>query len=168
MYVYVIYISTCVCLYVGIYTYTHTYRRSYSTFRLRAEGINERNMYNVYVHKGVFLENSQRIKGNWKKGCNGLSVSLKIPSRSKSLWQGWVWFERTCVFSEIQFTKHFIEFAFVETNEVVRSNSKVILSRQTCGQRSSRVAAAGSKRRAIEFKFFFPRTNLVCAFYIKM
>jgi len=47
--------------------------------------------------------------------------------------------------------KHFIEFIFVETNEVVRSNSNVILTRQTCGQRSSRVA--GSKHRALAFYF---------------
>jgi len=65
--------------------------------------------------------------------------------------QGWVWFERTCIFSGIQFTKHFIEFVFVETNEVVRSDSNVILTRKTCGQRSSRVA--GSKRRALAFCF---------------
>jgi len=64
---------------------------------------------------------------------------------------GWVWFERTCAFSGIQFTKHFIEFVFVETNKVVRSNTNVILTRQTCGQRSSRVA--GSKRRALAFCF---------------
>ena len=57
--------------------------------------------------------------------------------------QRWVWFERTRVFSGIQFTKHFIEFVFVETNEVIRSNSNVILTQQTCGQRSRRVA--GSK-----------------------
>jgi len=60
-------------------------------------------------------------------------------------------FERTCEFSGMQFTKHFIEFVFVETNEVVCSNSNVILMRQTCGHRSSRVA--GSKRRALAFYF---------------
>jgi len=47
--------------------------------------------------------------------------------------------------------KHFIEFVFVETNEVVRSNLNVILTRQTCGQRPSRVS--GSKHRALEFQF---------------
>jgi len=60
-------------------------------------------------------------------------------------------FERTCEFIGIQFTKHFIEFVFAEANGVVRSNSNVILTRQTCGQRSSRVAA--SKRRALAFYF---------------
>jgi len=39
--------------------------------------------------------------------------------------QGWVVFKRTCVFSGtwVQFSKYSIEFIFVETNEVVRSNS---------------------------------------------
>jgi len=36
-------------------------------------------------------------------------------------------------------------------NEIVRSSSNVILTRQTCGQRSSR--AAGGKRRALAFYF---------------
>jgi len=52
----------------------------------------------------------------------------------------------------IQFTKHSIEFVFVETNEVVRSNSNVILTRQTCGHRSSRVAV--SRSQALAFYFF--------------
>ena len=68
-----------------------------------------------------------------------------------ALRQGWVLFKRTCEFSGIQFTKHFIEFVFVETNKAVRSNSNVILTRQTCSQRSCRVA--GSKRRALAFYF---------------
>jgi len=58
---------------------------------------------------------------------------------------------QTCVFSGIHFKKYFIEFVCVQTNEVVRSNSKVILTRQTCSQRSSRVA--GSKRRALALYF---------------
>jgi len=37
------------------------------------------------------------------------------------------------------FYKAFHEFVFVQTNEVVRNNSSVILTWQTCGQRSSRV-----------------------------
>jgi len=69
----------------------------------------------------------------------------------RNLRQGWVLFKRTCEFSGIQFTKHFIEFVFVETNQVVRSNSNVILTRQTYGHPSSRVA--GSKSRALAFCF---------------
>jgi len=65
--------------------------------------------------------------------------------------QGWGLFKQTCKFSGIQFTKYFIEFVFVETIEMVRSNSNVILTRQTCGHRSSRVA--GSKCWALAFCF---------------
>jgi len=49
--------------------------------------------------------------------------------------------------------KHFIEFVFVETNEVFRSNSNVILTQQTCGHGSSRVAER--KRRALAFIFSY-------------
>ena len=51
----------------------------------------------------------------------------------------------------IQFTRHFIEFVFVEMRQSVGSNSNVILTRQTCGQRSSMVA--GSKHRTLSFYF---------------
>jgi len=56
-----------------------------------------------------------------------------------------VLFEGTCVIG-IQFTKHFIEFVLVETNQLFGTCfvSNVILTRQTCGHRSSRVV--GSKR----------------------
>jgi len=51
-------------------------------------------------------------------------------SKKRSLRQVWVLFERTCVFTGIQFTKHFIELVFVETNEkIVRSHAIVILTR---------------------------------------
>ena len=63
--------------------------------------------------------------------------------------QGWVFSKRTCAFSGIQFTKHFIEFVVVETKQIVSSDSNVILRRQTCGQRSG--MNAGGKRRAIAF-----------------
>jgi len=54
---------------------------------------------------------------------------------------------RTCVFSGIQFKSISSNSSVYKTNEVVHSNSVVILTRQTCSQRSSRVA--GSKRRAL-------------------
>ena len=44
--------------------------------------------------------------------------------------------KRTCVSSGIQFTRHFIEFVVVEMKQIVSSNSNVILTRQTNGQRS--------------------------------
>ena len=39
----------------------------------------------------------------------------------------------------------------LETKQIVRSNSNVILGRQTCGQRSA--MAVGGKRRALAFYF---------------
>ena len=59
--------------------------------------------------------------------------------------------KRTCVFSGIQFIKQFIEFDDVEMKQIVSSNTNVILTRQTCGQRSG--MAAGGKRRALAFYF---------------
>jgi len=55
--------------------------------------------------------------------------------------------EQTQNFSGIQFTMHLIEFFVVETKQFVTSSVNVILTRQTCGQRSSR--GAESKRRAL-------------------
>jgi len=58
---------------------------------------------------------------------------------------------------------HFIEFVCVKTNDVVRSNSNMIFTRQTCGQRSSRVA--GSKRRALAF---YVSVRIRCMFLISI
>ena len=49
--------------------------------------------------------------------------------------------------SGVQFTTYFIESFVVETKQFVGSFVNVILTRQTCGQRSSR--AVESKRQAI-------------------
>jgi len=68
-----------------------------------------------------------------------------------SLKEGVVFFERTRDLSGIQFPKHSIKFVFVETNQVVGSDSNVILTRRTYHQRSSK--AAGSKSRALAFHF---------------
>jgi len=51
------------------------------------------------------------------------------------------------ILSGIQFTTYFIEFFDMETKRFVGSFVNVILTRQTCGQRSN--GAAESKRRAI-------------------
>ena len=59
--------------------------------------------------------------------------------------------KHTCVFSRIQLTKHCIEFVFVETKELFSRDSNVILTRQTCGQRSG--MAAASKHRALAYSF---------------
>ena len=55
--------------------------------------------------------------------------------------------KRTCIFSRIQFTRHLIEFVFVETKQIVTSNSNETSTRQTCSQRSG--MAVGGKRRAL-------------------
>jgi len=70
-----------------------------------------------------------------------------ILSKPDWLRWGWVFLERTRIFSGVQFTTHFIEFLVLETKRFVGTFSNVILTRQTCGQRSSR--AAESKRRAL-------------------
>ena len=70
--------------------------------------------------------------------------------------QGWVFLERTRILSGIQLTTHFIDFFVVETKRFVSSFANVILTRQSCGQRSSR--AAESKRRALENYF----TEQIC------
>ena len=64
---------------------------------------------------------------------------------------GWVFLKRTRTLSGIQFTRHFIDFIVVKTKQNVGSDVNVIMTRQTCGQRSSR--AAWSKRRAPENYF---------------
>ena len=60
-------------------------------------------------------------------------------------------FETTCKFNRIQFTRLFYEFVVVETKQIVSSNSNIILTRQTCGQRSGMAAAC--KHRALAFYF---------------
>jgi len=60
---------------------------------------------------------------------------------------GWVFFEQTRILSGIRFTTHFIDFFVVETKRFVGSFVDLILTRQTCSQRSSR--AAEIKRRAL-------------------
>ena len=64
-------------------------------------------------------------------------------------------FKRTCILNGIQFTRHFSEFVLVETSKVVRSNSNVILTRQTCGQRLSRVAGSLASCFSIRIWYVF-------------
>ena len=85
---------------------------------------------------------------------NWIPLRIRICSRNTQphLNVGLFLFEQTCEFAGIQFTKHFIKFVFVETNQLFNSNSKVILTRQTCAHHcSSRVA--GSKRRELALYF---------------
>jgi hypothetical protein len=70
-----------------------------------------------------------------------------VPNFTRHLRWDWVFLERTRMLIGIQFTTHLIEFFVVETKRFVGSFVNVILTRRTCGQRSSR--AAESKRRAL-------------------
>jgi len=80
-----------------------------------------------------------------------LFVVFFLGWRIPKLRWGWVFLKQTRILSRLQFTRYFIEFVFLETERFVSSNPNVILTQQTCGQRSSR--AAGSKRRALTFYF---------------
>jgi len=75
----------------------------------------------------------------------------------------WVFLEQTRILSGIQFTTHFIEFLVVETKRLVGNFVNVILTRQTCGQRSS--MAAESKLSAWKL---FSRVNLLYVPHVKM
>ena len=86
---------------------------------------------------------------------------FRVTLWSWSLRWSWVFFERTWILSGIQFTTHFIEFFVVETHRFVGSFVNVILSRQTCGQRSSKTAE--SKRRA-PGNYFFER---ICYMFLE-
>jgi len=64
-----------------------------------------------------------------------------LPERTDNLvlrW-GWVFLERTRtrILNGIQFTTHFIKKLVVETKEFIRGFVNVILTPQTCGQRSN-------------------------------
>jgi len=64
---------------------------------------------------------------------------------------GGVFLEWKQIRNELQFTKHFIEFVFVETNQFVESNPNVIFRQQICDRYLSMVA--GSKRRGLAYVF---------------
>jgi len=81
-----------------------------------------------------------------KRWCTCYTGNKTDFSRENLRW-GWVFLERTRILSGIQFTTHFIEIFVVETKRFVGSTLNVIMTRQTCGQRSSR--AMESKRRAL-------------------
>jgi len=116
--------------------------------RVLAAGMQRQDLVYITTEKLFCYHNNKIDEMPCKLDHMRIRVRLGTTQPS-ALRQGWVLFKRTCVFSGIPFTKHFIELVFVKTNEVVRSNSNVILTRQACGQRSSRVA--GRKRGALAF-----------------
>jgi len=69
-----------------------------------------------------------------------------------------------CIFNGIQFTRHFIEFVVAEMKQIFRCNSNVILSRQTCGQRSG--IGCGRQTPCSSIRFF--RANLLYVPNIEM
>jgi len=89
-------------------------------------------------------QNNKRWVCEWSRVVQICGV---LPCLSYELRLGWVFLERTRILSGIQFTKRFIEIFVVETKRFVGSTVNVILTRQSCGQRSSK--ATESKRRAI-------------------
>jgi len=86
--------------------------------------------------------------------CPTLMSARSLNRSSRDSRWGWVFLERTPILSGIQFTTHFIDFLVVEMKRFVGSFVNAILTRQTCGQRSSR--AAESKCRALG-KYFSER-----------
>jgi len=77
---------------------------------------------------------------------------------------GWVFLERTRILNGIQFTTHFIEFFVVEMKRFVRSFVNVVLTRQTCGQRSRQ----GCGKQTPSARKLFYRANLLYVPNIKM
>ena len=106
----------------------------------------------AWVPVKASFSTSDTIVTLYRHRSTNLFVSLEI-----SLWKtptlrwGWVFLEQTRILNGIQVTTHFIEIFVVQTKPFVRSFVNVILTRQTCGQRSSR--AAESKRRALGVYF---------------
>ena len=104
---------------------------------------------------GINRKSNWQNSGSLKSFRNNLEMLCPpIPPGYLSIQEGftwlrwdWVFVERTQILSGIQFTTHFIESFNVQTKRFVGTSLNVILTRQTCGQRSGR--AAESKRRAL-------------------
>jgi len=100
-------------------------------------------MYNPRV--GVRFQRTPYVcilKFRWRA-----SLAVSDMLTNPTLRWGWVFLERTRILSETQFTTQFIDCLVVETKRFVGSFVHVILTRQTCGQRSSK--AAECKHRAL-------------------
>jgi len=82
-----------------------------------------------------------------------MSCSGILNHKCSKLEWGWVFLERTQILSGIQFTTHFIESFVMETKRFVCSSVYVILTRQTCSQRSSRAAESNHRALGNYFKF---------------
>ena len=84
----------------------------------------------------------ENLYGHW-----AVNNARRILSKGSTLLRWvWVFLERTRILSGIQSTTYFIEIFVVETKRFVGSFVHVILTRQTCSQRSSRAAKANAER----------------------
>jgi len=160
IYIYVytyLYIYVYEYMYINIYTYMYTYLYIYvyesmyiNIYMYIYQKIHTvRAARRIYGVRGVFAKDPRTIQ---QSRCY---VSFKVKISQSQLcshlrW-GWVFLKRTWILSRSQFTRHLIEFVFVKTKRFVGSNPNLILTRQTCGKRSS--MSARSKRRAIEKDF---------------
>jgi len=118
-------------------------------------GVSFQNIQYAQAHETINLY-SRTAMFNSQRDVSGLpGLILKFPIGKMSCFKvGLGWIEQTCMFSEIQFKTHFIEFIFVETKPLVGSHANVNMTRPTCGQRSSRAAASNAS-------ISFSRTNLI-------
>jgi len=109
-----------------------------------ARGSEKRCMLSSLLH----CKSSSNVKVNPIILWIGYNLFQRIfPSNSRHLRWGWVFLEQMRILNGIKFTTHFKDFLVVETKRFVNSTISVILTCQTCGQRSSR--AAQSKHRAL-------------------
>ena len=79
---------------------------------------------------------------------------------------GWVSLERTRILGRFQFTRYFIEFVLVETNQLVGSNPNVILTQQH--SKHAAVARGGLREANTErwhSSFVFPCEFAVCFWF---
>ena len=151
-----IYIYIHICIFISIYIYMYMYIYVYMYIYIQIQ------IMCIHIHIHAYF-----------------SAVLKF---LRKFWCSWVFLKRMQVLSRIHFRRHFIKCIAVETKQFVGnergfsvepsftrhfiefvaaemkpffcSNIHVILTRQTCGQRSSR--AAESKRQALK-KYFYER-----------
>ena len=99
----------------------------------------------TYTHQFLSLDETKTWTDCWV-----LSRNLLFPTIPSFRW-GWVFLEQMWILSWIQFTTHSIEIVVVETKQFVGSFENAILTQQTCGQRSNRVAESKCRSLGNDF-----------------
>jgi len=94
---------------------------------------------------------SQKVSVTWEEFFYQKLALVLVPEKMSWATTGIMSIE-ALLLSGIQFTKRFIWFVFVETNQFISDNPNVILTRQACIQRSG--MAVGSKRQALASYFY--------------